>query len=156
MRRCCTAKIVSGSILWSLAVSGFAQGYPVKPIRVVIPFAAGTGLDAVVRILAEPLSKSLGQPVIVENRTGASGTIGTGYVASSPADGYTMVAVPASYTTAPLLMKDVPYNPATDLAGVTTLAENPLVLVVNASAGIRSLAELVAVDQISRHKARIA
>lgn len=143
MRKTGVGRIIFGIILCALASSGLAQGYPSKAIKIVVPYAPGTGLDVIVRMVNEGLSRNLGQPVITENRTGAGGTIGTAYVASSPADGYTIVSVPSSHTTVSLLMKNVPFDPAGDFAGVTTIAENPLLLVVSQSKGFQSVRDLI-------------
>ena len=121
-----------------------AQSFPSRPVRVIVPYGAGTGLDVIVRLITEPIGKELKQPVVVENRLGAGGVVGTQAVAISPPDGLTLVAVPSSHTTVSLVTKNVPFHPANDFAGITTLAENPLVLVIARSKNIPSVADLVA------------
>src|SRR5712691_452166 len=133
-----------------LAASGgtqaFAQGadYPSRVIRIVVPLAAGGNVDIVARALAEPISKSLGQPVVVENRPGASSLVGTQFVAKSAADGYTLLAMANTFATVPLIVPDPGYDPLKDFAGVTQTCLVPQVLVVNPSLPAQSVRELIA------------
>lgn len=124
---------------------GRAEDYPARPIKLIIPFAAGATNDIVGRLVAGGLSRRLGQPVVVENKTGSGGTIGTAAAAKAPADGYTLLlGNRATMVTAPLLFRDLPYVPQRDFDEVIIVADSPSVLVVNPSLPVRSLNELVA------------
>ena len=135
-----------GIAVLSLGVSmaAIGQAYPAKPVRVLIPYGPGSGIDVVVRQLNEALSKNLNQSFIAENRAGAAGTIAAAYVLSQPADGYTLLSDSSSHTIVPSLMKNIPFDTARDFAGVTTLIENPLVLVMARTKGIQTIRELIA------------
>jgi tripartite-type tricarboxylate transporter receptor subunit TctC len=120
-----------------------AQTFPGKPVRVMVGSAAGGGTDIISRLLAAKLQEFWGQPVIVENRTGASASIAADFVAKSPADGYTVVmAVPNSHTIAPHLIK-LPYDPLADFTPITLAMQVPHVLVVSAASPIGSMRQLV-------------
>jgi tripartite-type tricarboxylate transporter receptor subunit TctC len=121
-----------------------AQSYPVKPIRIVVGFAAGSGTDTVARILAQKLSEELGQQVIVENRTGAGGAIATERVATSTPDGYALLLVTAADTAQPAVRAKLPYNLERDFAPVSLVATGPYVLVVHPSVPARDVKGLVA------------
>lgn len=131
-------------VLLAISACSFAEPYPSKAVKVVIPYGTGTSVDAVTRIVVDGLSKSFGQPFVVDNRTGASGMIGAAFVAKAPADGYTVLGSPASHTSVPALRKNVPFDPALDFAGVTPFADSPLVLVVSRVRGLQSVQDLVA------------
>ena len=130
--------------LWAFAGCALAQAYPSRPVRVLIPYGPGSGIDVVVRMLNEALTKNLGQSFVAENRAGAAGTIAAAFVASQPADGYTLLSDSSSHTIIPSLRADMPFDTAKDFAGVTTLIENPLVLVVARSRGLLTLQDLIA------------
>jgi tripartite-type tricarboxylate transporter receptor subunit TctC len=121
-----------------------AQNYPVKPVRIVVPFAPGGSTDILARIVAQRLTESWGQQVIVDNRAGGGTVIGTDLVAKSPPDGYTMLMVSTSTTTTPALMAKLPYDPLRDLAPVIHLVFTPNVLVVHPSLPAKSVGELIA------------
>lgn len=99
-----------GAAALALATSGIAQTYPNKAVRVVIPFPPGGTLDVVGRMLGQKLSEQMGQPVVIENKPGASGVIGGETVARAPADGYTLLFSASTHVTAPMTLKSVPYN----------------------------------------------
>lgn len=121
-----------------------AQGYPNHPIRMVVPFAPGGGADLVARAVATPLAIRLGQPVIVDNKPGAGGTLGADFVAKAPADGYTVLyTTPGPQFTNPFLMAKLPYDPVRDLVPVSEVAVVPSVLVVNKSIPATNLKELM-------------
>ena len=123
----------------------FAQvTYPAGPLRIVSPYAPGGGTDILGRIIGQKLNESLKQPVVVENRVGANGTIGAAYVAKAAPDGLTMLIVPAGYAANPALYKNLPYDQARDLAPVSHLASGPLVLVVHPSLPAKSVKEFIA------------
>jgi tripartite-type tricarboxylate transporter receptor subunit TctC len=120
-----------------------AQTFPNRPIRLVVPFAPGGGVDAVGRILAEPLGTLLGQPVVVENRAGAGGAIGVDAVAKSPPDGYTLSLVSPGNMTAGPVVRPTPYDPMA-LGFVSMVTRSPLLLVCRNGIAAQTLAEFVA------------
>jgi tripartite-type tricarboxylate transporter receptor subunit TctC len=129
----------------SLSVSAFAQGYPSKPIRLVVPYAAGGVSDIMGRALAHKLGELIGQPMIVENRAGAAGALGTDATAKSAPDGYTIVLSSlTAYAIAPNMNKSVAYDPVKDFTAIGGVAITPNILTVNTSAPFQSLKELVA------------
>jgi tripartite-type tricarboxylate transporter receptor subunit TctC len=129
----------------SLAAGAVAQSYPIKPVRVIVPFSPGSGIDAIgARPVMQKLAEMWGQPVIVENRTGAGGTIGATLVAKAPADGYTLLVNSAAHVTNPLLYSNPPYDAAKDFVVVAPLVRLPNVLVAAPSVGIKSVSELIA------------
>ena len=122
-----------------------AQAYPTRPIRLVVPYPAGGGGDLLARPLAQSLTETLGQQVIVENRGGAGGNLGMELVAKSPPDGYTLVlGLTAQFAVNPSLYPKLPYDPAKDFAPVTLLVRNPYVLSVHPTLPARSVKELIA------------
>src|SRR5262245_1054725 len=127
-----------------LAGSASAQQYPAGPMRIVVPFTPGGGTDILARLIAQKLNESWGQPVVVDNRPGAAGTVGTAFVAKAPGDGHTLLIVPAGYAGNPGLYKKLPYEHARDLRPVTWPASGPLVLVVHPSLPPKSVKELIA------------
>ncbi|MGE5793511.1 MAG: Bug family tripartite tricarboxylate transporter substrate binding protein [Bacteroidota bacterium] len=133
------------TVLVALASPVAAQdAYPSKPVRFIVPFAASGPADVLVRLYAQKLGERWGKPAIVENRVGATGTIGTDAVVKSPPDGYTLLfTVDLPIVMAPALFKP-PYDPKRDLVPVAGVANSMNVLVAHPSAGVRSLAELVA------------
>jgi tripartite-type tricarboxylate transporter receptor subunit TctC len=131
------------SIVISSAV--WAQTYPDRPIRWVIPFAAGGGSDITARLLQEPLSRQLGQTVLIDNKPGAGAVLGADIVAKSKPDGYTMLyTTPGPQITNPYLMKDIPYDPAKDLIPAASIADAINILVVHPSVPANSVRELIA------------
>jgi tripartite-type tricarboxylate transporter receptor subunit TctC len=125
--------------------AGPAQNYPAHPVRVVIPYAPGGGTDIIVRMIAPDTGTALGQPIIVDNRPGASTMIGTGAVARAPADGYTLLATDSALLINPGLFKtQLTYDTLKQLTGVTMMATSPALLVVYPNVPARNLAELVA------------
>jgi tripartite-type tricarboxylate transporter receptor subunit TctC len=118
--------------------------YPHRAIRIVVPLAAGGNVDIVARTLADPVSKSLGQPVLVENRPGASSLVGTQLVAKSAADGYTLLAMANTFATVPLIVPNPGYDPLKDFTGVTLTCLVPQVIVVNPGLPAQSVKELIA------------
>ena len=128
------------------ALPAAAQGqYPDKPIRLLVPYPPGGTTDIMARTLQEPLSKALGQPVIVDNKGGAAGAIGTKQVATAAPDGYTLVfGNNGPSAIVPLLQKDVGYDPVKDFAPVSLVSIAPLVLVLNPSVPAGNVKELIA------------
>ncbi len=122
-----------------------AQGYPGKPVKIVVPFAAGGATDVVARLLAQKLGEAWGQSVVVENRAGAGGNIGADVVAKSPADGYTLLMTSGSIVTAnPHMYKAMPFDAARDLVAITNVATGPQVVAVTPSLPVKDLKELIA------------
>jgi len=121
-----------------------AQSYPVKSITIIVPFTPGSATDVAARLVGEKLSAACGQPVIVDNRAGAGGTIGIAQTARAEPDGYTLAVVSTGHVVNPVLYKELPYDTLKDLAGVAPLASLPSVLVVAPSLGVRNAKELVA------------
>ena len=130
------------------ATAAFAQGdaasYPNKPIRVVVPFTAGSATDILARTFGERLSAALGQPVVIENKPGAGGSIGAGVVAKSPPDGYVLLVVSTGHVVNDVLYQDLGYDTVGDFAGVAPLASLPSVLIVPPTLGVKTVKELVA------------
>jgi tripartite-type tricarboxylate transporter receptor subunit TctC len=127
------------------AESALAQVYPSKPIRLIVPFAAGGGNDNVARLVGKRLADSLGQPVVIDNRPGAGGVVGAELAAKAAADGYTLfLGGVGSHAINPNLHQKLPYDPIKDFAPVELLAQAPLVLVVHPSVPARNIAEFVA------------
>ena len=127
------------------AGGAFAQTYPSKPVRVVVPFSPGGATDIVTRIVAQKLNEVWGQQVLVDNRAGASGNIGGEIVAKAPADGYTVFMTSGSIVTANQhLFKRMPFNPEKDLAAVTNVASGPQAIVVHPSFPTKTLKEFIA------------
>jgi tripartite-type tricarboxylate transporter receptor subunit TctC len=118
--------------------------YPDRPVTIVVPFAPGGANDAVVRIIQQPLSEALGQPVIVENRGGAGGNIGFGFVARARADGYTLLLAPNSFTVNPSLYEKAPYDPFKDFEPVAEISSFPVTFAVRPDLQVNTLGELVA------------
>lgn len=128
----------------SFAGTTQAQSYPTRPVRLVLPFAAGGLVDVPGRILAQKLSEALAQPVVVENRAGAGSTIGADNVAKSKPDGYTLMITSTTHVISANLYKRLPYDALRDFTPVMKLAEGPYVLVVNPNLAANSVAGLVA------------
>lgn len=134
--------------LLSVAVApAWAQSWPTGPMRIVVPFAAGGSTDIMARITAQQLTERYKQQVLVENRPGASGTIGTAFVAKSPPDGHTMMLVQVSFVSNPSLFKDLPYNQSRDITPVTNLATGPLNLTVHPSLPAKTVKQLIALGK---------
>lgn len=144
------------AVAFALALSAggaMAQAWPGKPISLVVPFPPGGTTDVLARALGEKLSRSLGQPVIVENKPGAGATIGADYVAKSKADGYTLLVGAVHHTIATSVYRKLPYDFQKDLAPITTIAMVPNVLVVNSGTPARNVNELVALLKAQPDKA---
>jgi len=121
-----------------------AQQWPSKPIRIIIPWTPGSTTDVIGRLVSNALATALGQPVVVDNRSGAGGTIGSAAVARAEPDGYTLLIHSSAHSSAPATFPNAPYNPRAELIGVSNLGVVPNVIVVNADRGIKTLADLLA------------
>ena len=130
--------------LLAAAAPAAAQTYPNKPIRLICPFPPGGVADVTARVIGAKMSEALGQPVVVENRTGASGTIGPDLVAKATPDGYTLLMTTGDFVTTPTLMPPMAFDPRKDLIPVTMVATAPLLLVSGADAGLGTVKDLVA------------
>ncbi len=140
-----TKSFVAGvaAALW--ATGALAQAYPAKPIRLMVPFPPGGSTDIVARIVAQKLAAQLGQSLVIENRGGAGGTLGTAVVAKAPADGYQLVVgTTSTHVVAPSVYQKLEYDPVKDFAPISLMAVTPYLLVVNPSLQAKSLKELVA------------
>ena len=137
-------KHIVAALAVMLAAPAAAQQYPTKSIRVVVPFTAGSTTDIIGRTVTERLAANFGHPIIVDNRGGAGGTIGSGIVAKAAPDGYTVLIHSSSHTVNPATYPNLPFDTARDFAGVTPLASLPNALVVAPSKGIRSVKDLIA------------
>jgi tripartite-type tricarboxylate transporter receptor subunit TctC len=139
--------------LWALAlVSGlslasgaaFAQAWPTKPVRVIVPFAAGGSTDVVARMVGQKLSEVWGQPVVIENRAGAGGNVGADVVAKAPADGHTLLMASGSITINPAIYAKMPFDTQRDLLPITNVASGPMLVVVHDSSPWKTVADLIA------------
>ena len=152
-------KIVLGgaSAATTMLLPGFAaaqaQGFPTKPIRIIVPFAAGSASDVIARLFGQKINDYLGQPVIVESRPGANGTIGALAVVKAPADGYTLLfGTNTTYSAIHSIMKNVPFDPEKDLAPVSFLGVLPQIVCVSANSPYKTLAELIAYAKANPEK----
>lgn len=139
---CTLTLVVAGTVLPQAAA--LAQNYPVKPLRLILPFPAGGPTDILGRILGQKLTEQLGQPVVQDNRPGAGGNLGAEQVAKAPPDGYTLLLSSPSISISPSLYKKLNYDPQKDLAPVTLVAGIPNVMLVHPTVPAKSLKEFVA------------
>ncbi|MBA3507908.1 MAG: tripartite tricarboxylate transporter substrate binding protein [Betaproteobacteria bacterium] len=140
-----TLACLLGVMALASAAAVCAQSFPGKPIRLLVPFAAGGTADLAARVVGGEMGQTLGQPLMVDNRPGAGGTLGTAMAAKAPADGYTIVLGSVStHATSVSLYPDLPYDPRRDFAPIGMIAEVPNVLVVSAKLPVNSVTELVA------------
>ncbi|MGE0558012.1 MAG: Bug family tripartite tricarboxylate transporter substrate binding protein [Burkholderiales bacterium] len=121
-----------------------AQDYPTRPIRLIVPFAAGGPTDTISRVIAQKLTEGMGQNVVVDNRAGAGGNIGMGLAASAPPDGHTMIVVSSSFVVNPVLYKKIPYDPYKSFAPVSNVAASPNVFTVHPTIAAKSMKDLLA------------
>jgi tripartite-type tricarboxylate transporter receptor subunit TctC len=131
-------------VLLGIPIAAHSQTFPSKPLRLVVPFPAGGALDTIARILVPPLSRTLGQNVIVDNRPGGGTVIATELVARSPADGHTLLLMANSFTINPAVRSKLPYDVLRDFAGVARLATVPVIFSVHPSVPARTFKELIA------------
>ncbi len=138
------APILGAFIASSAHAQGVPVNYPSKPLRLIVPFAPGGSNDIVARIIGYKFAERLGQQVIIDNRGGASGIIGTDLAAKAPPDGYTLLMMSLTLAVNPSLFKKLPYDTERDLLPVSLVASAPLILVVQPSLPVKSLKELIA------------
>jgi len=134
----------AAALLTLPAVPAWAESYPSRPIRVVVPYPAGGSTDQLARAIQLPMQELLGQPVVIDNRAGAGGTIGTDVVAKAAPDGYTLVFGNTGPNAVVSLLRKVPYDPVRDLAPISTVALTPMILAVPADSPARTLKEFLA------------
>lgn len=139
-----TWALLAAAVFASAPVYAQTADYPNKVIKIIVPFTAGSATDIMARIVGERLTASMGQPVVVENRPGAGGTLGAAQVAKSEPDGYTLLVVSTGHVVNPALYGNLPYDTVADFAGVTPLAALPNMLVVAANSPFKTMAELIA------------
>ena len=120
-----------------------AQDYPTRPVRMIVPFAAGGPTDVIARVVAQKLTEGLGQQVVVDNRAGAGGNLGMGLAANAPADGHTLIVVSSSYVVNPGLYSSIPYDPYKSFIPVSNMAASPNVFTVHPSLAARNMKELL-------------
>ena len=148
---------VAALLVMASALPVFAQSFPAKPVRFIVPYPPGGPLDEVARAVAQKLTPVWGQQVLVDNRSGAGGSIGADVVAKSPPDGYTMVLANSGPITVNVtLRKDLPYDPLKDLAPVTQIIGAPMVLVVHPSLPVHSVKDLIALARANPGKLNYA
>ncbi|MBI2714946.1 MAG: tripartite tricarboxylate transporter substrate binding protein [Rhizobiales bacterium] len=127
-----------------------AETWPTKPIRAIVPYSPGSATDIIPRTVFAQVEKQLGQPIIIENRDGGASTIGTAAVAKSEPDGYTFLVASSAYTTVPLTVANLPYDPVRDLTAVIPLANMANVLVISPAKGIKTVGEFVTAARAQR------
>ena len=137
-----TAQLVISAMI-ALSATAIAQDYPNKPIKIVVPFPAGQASDTISRIVGERLSKSLGQPVLIDNRPGAGGNIGTDVGAKSSPDGYTLTVATAALPISKNVYRKLPFDPEKDFVPITLMTITPLVLVTRSDLAVKDAAGLV-------------
>jgi len=147
MRRRDFIALLSGAAAWPFSVRAQSpvSGYPTHPITLIVPYAPGGGNDVVARAVSDPMGKFLGQPVVIENRGGAGGSVGTRAVAKATPDGYTLgLGGTGTLAIDPTLYPNVGYDPRKDFAPIGLIATSPLIVVVNESVPVRNIQELIA------------
>lgn len=140
------SRMIASALLISTAISALAQSiaYPTRPVRIIVPFAAGAGTDLLARVVGQKLQDRLGQPFIVENKPGAGGNIGAEFVAQSPHDGYTLLLATNGLTTIPYLLKAAPFDAIKDFAPIGILGELPVILTIVSTVPARTVNEFIA------------
>ena len=132
------------------------SGYPNKPIRVIVPFAAGSTTDIIARAITDKMGQSMGQQLVVENKAGASGTIGQAQVATAAPDGYTIMIHSSSHTVSPHTFAKLPFDTERDFVGITPISSTPNVLVISPSKNIKTLKDLLAAARANPGKMNFA
>jgi tripartite-type tricarboxylate transporter receptor subunit TctC len=149
--------LVAGALLALAGAAASAQGYPSKPIRIIVPFAPGGTSDILARALGPRITESMGQPVIVENRTGANGNVGADFVAKSAPDGYTMLLSDVgALSINPSVYTNMPFDPVKDFSSIVMVSYSPHVLAVHPSLPVNSVKELIAYAKANPGKLNFA
>ena len=149
-RRMLLAALIGAAVLPAVtsAVAQTADDFPNRPIRIIVPQAAGSGIDLQARTLAQKMGDAMGQSIVVDNRPGANGLLGTDIVAKSPPDGYTILVVDrGALSVNPSLYAKLPYDPLKDFSYIGIATDGPYVLVANPSLGVKTLPELVSLEK---------
>jgi tripartite-type tricarboxylate transporter receptor subunit TctC len=146
------ALFLTGLASTSAALGQGSPAYPSKPVRLVVPFAAGGPNDVMARILAQRLTSAMGQPFVVDNKAGGGGIVGTDAVAKAAPDGYTLAFISGPFTMAPALQAKMPYDTLGDFVGVTKVAESPMVLMVPSTSRFKTAKELVEFARLNPEK----
>ena len=139
--------LIAATLVTAYSANLQGQSYPARPVRIIVPFAPGGNVDLVVRGISQRLSEGLGQQVIVDNRPGSSGLLGTHLVAKAAPDGYTLLAMANTFAVVPSIMSNPGYDPLKDFAGVSQTCLVPQVLVVNPALPVRSVQQLVGLSR---------
>jgi len=150
------AAVLAAVFVASFPTPALAQDYPNRPVRVIVPYPPGGPTDVIVRVVANRLTESLGQPVVVENRAGASGMIGAELVAKAPPDGYTLLVNPSIHVILPSLVPKMAYDAIKDFTHITLLVSVPLFLVVNNALPVRNVQDLIAYAKANPGKLNFA
>jgi tripartite-type tricarboxylate transporter receptor subunit TctC len=143
-----SVKLVNTTLIALLALPGIApaqQKFPAKPVRIVVPFSAGGSTDSLARMIAQKMSENWGQAVVIENRTGAGGAIGTALVAKATPDGHTLLASSSAFAINAALHPNLPYDPLKDFAGVTRIGFSTTMVVATPTLGVRTLKDFIEV-----------
>jgi tripartite-type tricarboxylate transporter receptor subunit TctC len=135
--------LVAAALAVMPGISQAQQKFPTKPIRIVVPFSPGGGVDMLARVIAQKMGENWGQPVVIENRTGAGGTIGTAIVAKATPDGHTLLVSSPSFAVTAATHPNLPYDPLKDFAGVTRIGFSKTVLVVTPTLGVKTLNDFI-------------
>jgi len=144
MIRLSASFLFAALVPWLLSTAVFGQQYPTKPVRIVVPFAPGGGTDVIARFLASGLTETLKRQVVVDNRGGANGIIGTEVVARAPADGYTLLFVSSPHSVNPSMYSKLPFDTQRDFAPISMIASSPYILVVHPSLPARNVKGIIA------------
>src|SRR5688572_18195874 len=136
--------LLAGGALAGFAVAAAAQTYPVKPVRMIVPFVAGGNTDIIARVVSAEMTKNLGQQIVIENRGGAGSVIGTELAAKSPPDGYTLLMVSAAHVINPAMVKKLPYDSIKDFAPISIVADVPTAFAVHPQLPAKNVKEFVA------------
>jgi len=135
---------IAASTILLVSASAYAQDFPTRPIRVISPYPAGSASDTVTRVVVDQVSQLIGQPMIIETKPGAGGSIGFSYVAKADPDGYTLVASTSSMATESVLHRTLPYDPVRSFVPVVLIGTSPNLLVASKASGFTTVAELQA------------
>ena len=151
-------KLLCGTVavLFASGAAIAAQDYPTRPVRMIVPFAAGGPTDVIARVVAQKLTEGLGQQVVVDNRAGAGGNLGMGLAAAAPADGHTLIVVSSSFVVNPGLYSSIPYDPYKSFIPVSNMAASPNVFTVHPGIAARNMKELLTVVSADPKKFSIA
>ena len=147
---------IAASAILLVSASAYAQDFPTRPIRVISPYPAGSASDTVTRVVVDQVSQLIGQPMIIETKPGAGGSIGFGYVAKAEPDGYTLVASTSSMATESVLHRTLPYDPVASFVPVVLIGTSPNLLVASKASGFNTVADLVAAAKANPGKLTFA